>query len=170
MEPDFYQYTYDSQTQPMSLSQAGQIMGQFVAAIRESLPNAIFSMDISPWVAPDNGGDNGQEWYSNFDMSAFTFVNTSGGGTDAASTRIRASNNMTWAGVSQVTGKPILADTGYGVNGSSTGHDDAWDSPTNINARIADGVVSIAQYSPNSNWGSTISQIRGQLDAPRFCP
>jgi hypothetical protein len=37
---------------------------------------------------------------------------------------------MTRGGVSQVTGKPILADNGYGVNGSSSGHDSAWDSAT----------------------------------------
>jgi hypothetical protein len=103
-------------------------------------------------------------------MSQFTFINTSGGSTQAGAARIRSSNQMTWAGVSQVTGKPILADTGYGVNGSSAGHDSAWDNVNNLNARIADGVIGISQYNPNSNWGSTISSIRGQLNMPRFCP
>ncbi len=59
---------------------------------------------------------------------------------------------MTWAGVHQVTGKPILADTGYGVGGQSAGHDPAWDVVANINARIADGVISITQYNPNTSW------------------
>jgi hypothetical protein len=40
----------------------------------------------------------------------------------------------------------------------------------NLNARIADGVVSISQYNPSSSWASTISQIRPQLSAPPFCP
>jgi hypothetical protein len=69
-----------------------------------------------------------------------------------------------------VTGKPILADTGYGANGSSAGHDQNWDVVANINARIADGVVAIAQYNPSSNWGNTISSIRSQLNVPRYCP
>lgn len=169
MEPDYYQYTYDSQTDPMTPAEAGSIMSQFVAAIKEHLPNAVFSIDISPWVAPNNGADGGADWYSNFDMTLFTFVNTSGGSTDAASETIRGSNNMTWAGVSTASGKHVLADTGYGVNGSSAGHDTNWDNPTYINQRIADGVISISQYNPNSNWGSTIAQIRSQLDPPPGC-
>jgi len=129
----------------------------------------VLSMDISPWVAPNDGQDNGMQWYANFDMTAFTFINTSGGSTQANSPKIRG-DMMTWAGVSQVTGKPIMADTGYGVNGSSAGPDMAWDTPANINARMADGVVSISQYNPSSNWGTTISGIRSQLSTPRFCP
>ncbi len=77
---------------------------------------------------------------------------------------------MTWAGVNQVTSKPILADTGYGANGTSAGPDPAWDNPTNINARIADGVVGVSQYNPASNWGATIAANRSQLNMPRYCP
>jgi hypothetical protein len=170
MEPDYYQYTYDSQSDPMSPPEAGQIMGQFVGAIRKHLPNALFSLDISPWVGPNNGEDHGAQWFSNFDMSLFSFVSTSGGGTDAANERIRASNGMTWAGVHRASGKPILADTGYGVNGSSAGHDSAWDNPANVEARMADGVVGVAQYNPQNGWGSTISGVRGQLSTPSTCP
>ncbi len=174
MEPDYYQYTISSQTQPWTPAFAGQTMSQFVGAIKKHLPNAVFSLDISPWVGPNNGGDNGKSWYSNFDMSLFTFLNTSGGGTDASAVKIRAGNDMTWAGVSQVTGKLILADTGYGVNGGPAGPDTAWDAPANINARIADGVVSISQYNPitatTNNWGNTIAAVRPQLNAPSRCP
>jgi hypothetical protein len=169
MEPDFYQYTISSQTQPWTEAQAGQIMSQFVNAVKSALPNAVFSMDISPWVAPNDGGDNGATWYANFNLSLFTFINTSGGSTSASTAKIRG-DAMTWAGVSKVTGKPILADTGYGVNGSSAGPDPAWDAPANINARIADGVVSVSQYNPAATWGTTISANRSQLNTPRFCP
>ena len=89
MEPDWYQYTYTSQqTMALTEAQAGTIMGQFVDAIRQ-LPNAVFSLDISPWVG-SNGSDNGKEWYSHFDMTKFTFINTSGGSTDATYTKIRS--------------------------------------------------------------------------------
>jgi hypothetical protein len=170
MEPDWYQYTNSSQTDPMTPAEASSILSQFVSAIKQYLPNARFSMDISPWVAPNNGGDNGQQWYSNFNMGQFTFINTSGGSTEAANTKIRSTNNMTWAGVSTVTGKPILADTGYGANGVSAGHDANWDNPSYINARMKDGVIGISQYNPSSNWGDTIKRIRSQLGTPKFCP
>lgn len=170
MEPDWYQYTLSNQTSPLTPAEAGQIMTRYVQAMKEHLPNAHFSMDISPWVPPNNGSDNGADWYKNFDMSLFTFINTSGGGTEANNTKIRSTNNMTWAGVSSVTGKGILADTGYGVNGASAGHDAIWDVVGNINARINDGVLGIAQYNPNANWGQTIASIRSQLATPKFCP
>ena len=169
MEPDWYQYVGSAQTKPMTKDQAGTLMSQFVDAVKQFLPNAVFSMDISPWVG-SNGADNGAEWYSHFDMSKFTFINTSGGGTNAATARIRASNQMTWAGVHQVTGKPILADTGYGANGVSAGPDPNWDVTSNINARLADGVASISQYNAAPTWGSTITDLRAQLRTPLTCP
>jgi len=145
-------------------------MTEFVQALASSLPNARFSLDVSPWVAPNNGSDHGADWFSNFDMSLFTFVSTSGGGTNANTEKIRSSNNMTWAGLRQASGKPILADTGYGANGVSAGEDPNWNVAANINARIADGVISISQYNPGSNWRNTITGIRGQLDTPPVCP
>jgi hypothetical protein len=170
MEPDFYQYTTSSQTAPWTPAEAGQIMAEFVAALKSSLPNARFSIDASPWVAPNNGGDHGANWFSNFDMSLFTFVNTSGGGTNANTDKIRNDNNMTWAGLRQAAGKPILADTGYGANGVSAGEDPNWNVAANVNARIADGVISISQYNPGSGWANTISSLRSQLNATSSCP
>ena len=170
MEPDWYQYTGGGQSQPFSAADAGTKMTALVNALKSSLPNAVFSLDISPWVAPNNGSDGGKTWFSNFDMSLFTFVNTSGGGTSASTAKIRSSNNMTWATLHQASGKPILADTGYGAGGGSAGPDPAWDVVANINARIADGVVSITQYNPSNTWGSTISGIRSQLSTPSICP
>lgn len=169
MEPDWYQYTISNQSAPWTPAQAGSKMTELVNVLKASLPNARFSIDVSPWVG-SNGADNGKAWFANFDMSLFTFVNTSGGGTNANTTKIRSSNQMTWSGLNQVTGKPILADTGYGANGMSAGHDPNWDSAANVNARIADGVISIAQYNPNSGWSATISGIRSQLSTPKFCP
>ncbi len=170
MEPDWFQYTLSEQTSPMTPTESGQIIAGFVNAMKKHLPNAYFSMDISPWVPPSNGGDQGAQWYANFDLSLFDYINTSGGGTEADNIKIRSSNEMTWAGVHGVTGKMILADTGYGVNGASEGHDDVWDNPQHINARIADGVLGVAQYNPKSDWGSTIAQIRDQLQKPSSCP
>jgi hypothetical protein len=169
MEPDFYQYTDDTQGSPLTATEAGDILKQYVLAIKESLPNAVFSLDISPWVT-DNGATNGQDWYSHFDLSLFTFINTSGGSTLGSSEKIRNDNLMTWAGVNGVTGKGILADTGYGAAGVSAGHDRIWDSAQNLNDRVEDGVVAISQYNPKSDWAATIKSVRGQLKTPTYCP
>jgi hypothetical protein len=169
MEPDWYQYIASTQGDPMTKTEAGTILGQYAAAIKQHLPNAYLSIDISPWI-DDNGATNGKDWYSHFDLTQFTFANTSGGNTLAANTKIRTDNNMTWAGVSQVIGKGVLADTGYGAAGVSAGHDANWDAVTDLNARIADGVVSISQYNPKADWATTIKTIRSQLKTPRFCP
>jgi len=103
-------------------------------------------------------------------MTLFTFVNTSGGGTNANNAKIRNSNNMTWAGLRQASGKPILADTGYGANGVSAGEDPNWNVAANVNARIADGVIAISQYNPGSGWANTISSLRPQVNATPSCP
>jgi hypothetical protein len=170
MEPDWYQYTGANEgAGKWTPAQAGMIMGQLVAALRSSLPNARFSIDVSPWVG-NNGTDNGAAWYANFDMTQFTFVNTSGGGTNAATAVIRSANKMTWAGLSLTTGKPILADTGYGANGVAVGEDPGWNVAANINARMADGVVSISQYNPTSSWGATVAGVRDQLNTPKLIP
>jgi hypothetical protein len=168
MEPDYYQY-YDAAQGggtrgqpggPFSGAEAANYMSQMIAAVKQILPNAVFSMDVSPWEP-----DNGCSWYSFFDMTQFTFVNTSGGGTLADSANIRT-GEATWAGVHQCSGKPILADTGYGAAGGSAGPDPAWDAPANINARIANGVVSITQYNPTaSTWGATLAAARPSLSA-----
>ncbi len=166
MEPDWYQYTGTSQTKPWTAAQAGTNMTALVNALKSNTSlRAYFSLDISPWIP-----NNGSSWYPNFNLSLFTFINTSGGGTDANNTKIRSSNAMTWAGVNSVTGKPILADTGYGAAGSPQGEDTVWNVAANINARMADGVVGICQYNPTSSWGSTVAGVRGQLNTPRYCP
>jgi hypothetical protein len=166
MEPDYYQY-YDAAQggDPLTGAEAANYMLQMTQAVKAILPNAFFSMDISPWE-PSPGGC---AWYAYFNMSQFSFVSTSGGDTLAASTAIRSGED-TWAGVHQCSGKPILADTGYGAAGVSSGYDPNWDVAANINARIADGVVSITQYNPNSNqtaaaWGGIIAATRPSLNA-----
>lgn len=166
MEPDYYQYASGSKQQggPLSSQEAGAFMGELVAAVRKHLPNAVFSMDISPWVA------NPSEWFGAFRMSDFTYMNTSGGRTEAGNTRIRAANPMTWKSVRELTGKPIIADDGYGVAGASIGHDDTWDVPANLNARIGDGVIAITQVNPKADWNAVITATRSQLQAPGGCP
>lgn len=164
MEPDYYQYASSSQQGGgLSSTELGQKMAELVAIIKKYLPNAIISMDISPWNTNQSG------WYGSFKMPDFSFVNTSGGGTEANSNKIRNTDNTTWRGIFDITGKAIIADDGYGVAGSSTGHDDTWDDPNNLNARIADGVIAITQANPRSDWNGIITSLRPKLNKPLLC-
>jgi hypothetical protein len=165
MEPDYYQYASDSKQQggPLSFQEAGAYMGDLVAAVRKHLPNAVFSMDISPWVA------NPAAWFGAFKMSDFTYINTSGGGTEADNARIRMANPMTWKSVHDLTKKPIIADDGYGVAGSSTGHDGSWDVASNLKARMGDGVIAITQANPKADWNATLTGLKPQLGPIEGC-
>lgn len=114
-------------------------------------------MDISPWIADQAG------WFGNFNMNDFTYLNTSGGGKRADSEFITHDNITRWRDVHRITGKKIIADCGYGVAGASTGHDNAWDNPANIRARMADGVIAVHQANPRSDWDAILATLKPQL-------
>lgn len=161
MEPDYYQYFSGDQSVQLSFSDASDYMNELMDIVQSHLPNALFSLDISPW-------NNDQQTYINsFDIDRFSFMHTSGGRTEAGSERIRmdSHNDVTWQEVSSISGKPVIADDGYGVGGGSTGHDETWDDANNLKARISDGVCAITQKSPNNSWGSTISSLKSELSS-----
>lgn len=160
MEPDYSQYCdNDGYNQP-SKSEAAGYMKQMVEAIKKHLPNAYFSMDISPW---DNAISS---YYQNFDMSLFSFISNSGGRTEAGSDRIRYdnNNNVTWSGASSAAGgKCIIADDGYGRGGKPTGHASDWDDINNIKNRMRDGVIAITHKDPQSGWANTVKSLKSAL-------
>ena len=98
--------------------------------------------------------------------SNLTYMHTSGGRTDAASQRIRTADVTTWAQVHEITGRGLIADTGYGVGGDATGHDDAWDVPSNLDARMADGVIALTQASPSPSWLRGLGALRSRIRHP----
>ena len=56
---------------------------------------------------------------------------------------------MKWSEVSQITGKKIIADCGYGVGGGASDNCGPWFT-SSINDRINDGVVSLSMANPSS--------------------
>ena len=159
MEPDFSQYC-DGDGNDLSKSEAADVMKKLIGAVKKYLPNAYFSMDISPW---DN---NISSYYSNFDMSLISFLSNSGGRTQAGSDRIRsdANNNVTWAGASSAAGGLcIIADCGYGVGGKPTGHASDWDNIDNIKNRMKDGVLAITHKDPAVGWANTVKSLKTSL-------
>ena len=171
MEPDYSQYTESTQNGGgITYQQAGTLMNDIIGTIKKSLPKAMFSMDISPWK--DTTWQ--VNWYNALNISSnFSFINTSGGQSKAATDFISDSWSPSlpkWAWVLKRWGKPVIADAGYGVNGSGTGHDNNWDNVNNLKARIADGVIGVSQYNAKNDWYTTIRSIRNQLPTPPKCP
>jgi hypothetical protein len=169
MEPDYYQYASDSRQSggPLTFQQAGDYMHQIVTAVKAILPNAVFSMDISPWMPAATL----PQWLAAFQMGDFSFMNTSGGATLGNSANIRA-NQLTWAQVYNAAQKPIIADASYcgGSGCTSQQHDANWDVAANLTARIANGVTAITHVNVPDNWSSTITSLRPQLGPPVKCP
>ena len=166
MEPDWYQYIGSGQTVRWTAAQAGTKMTALVQAMGTSRPNAYYSMDLSPWMS-DSAATS---WFANFDMSLFTFINTSGGNSDGNIPKIRANNSMTWAGAFKAAGnKPIIADTGYGAAGAGTGEDTDWNVASGINDRMREGVAALIQPYPGATWGDTVASIQPQLNTPPTC-
>jgi hypothetical protein len=79
IEPDFWQYYGWTQTQvngALSGTFMRQLLDDYVAAIKQSLPNTLISWDISAWI-----GEQGmRDWWSFFQSADYiNFVHTSGG-------------------------------------------------------------------------------------------
>lgn len=165
MEPDYFQYAQpgNQNGNPLSFEEAGMFIGECIDIVKGSLPNALVSLDLSPWIEDQGVTDH---WFRALPLSKVDFMNTSGGVSQASSTLIKGDNRLTWKKVHDATGKCIIADAGYGVGGGGTGHDAGWDDVKNVNSRISEGVLAIIQFSPKPDWDNTIRSISGQLASP----
>jgi hypothetical protein len=119
IEPDFWQYYGDKNQQGGGISgpQMRSLFDGMVSKIKANLPNALISWDISAWI----GQDGFRTWWGFFSSSnQINFVHTSGGEAQGGSSQLRP-NELSWSFVSSVTGKKIIADSGYGVGGGANG-------------------------------------------------
>lgn len=171
LEPDILQYHeetsyWGTQTDPLSLAEMKSLVTDIVAKIKTNLPNAKISFDISPWLGGTDWQAAHTEWWNNVSGAGFAYRNTSGGRTLGNNARIRsdANNLTTWAGIKSISKLPIIADDGYGVGGASNSDWYEWMDATNLNARIADGVVALSIQKPASDYGSKITAVRSQLN------
>lgn len=114
IEPDFYQY-YRKDGSHGVQQEGGPLTGQemralfdgIAQAIKAALPNALISWDISPWA------EDMETWWGFFKTSPYiNFIHTSGGQARGDTKTIKDNNRATWAGMKQLTGKPIIADSG----------------------------------------------------------
>lgn len=147
IEPDFYQYYSDAKQAngPLSGEYMRALFDDFVKAIKSELPNAIISFDISAWATQEQM----RKWWSYFASSTdIDYLHTSGGQSRPDIAGIKP-NELTWSFMSQLTGKKIIADCGYGVAGAADNNCMGWKSDSNLSNRVKDGVVAVSQGSYN---------------------
>lgn len=167
LEPDFHQYAeatsyWGTQSNPLSYAEAATLMTDIVAKIKNNLPNAKISFDISPWIGGSDWVKSQTEWWKAMPNSNFSYRNTSGGRTQGDQARIRSDNNnlTTWAGINAISKLAIIADDGYGVGGASNSDWYEWMTLSNLNSRIADGVVALSIQKPASDYNDKIAALR----------
>lgn len=125
IEPGFWQYYGDPSQQNGGLSgeQMRRLFDEICLVIKSKLPNALISWDISPWLDELSM----RKWWSFFATSnLIDFIHTSGGESLASSSQIQQNMIIRWSFMSQLTGKKIIADTGYRVAGSTSSHNSDW--------------------------------------------
>ena len=121
IEPDLNQYHRDhtQESGPLSGTEIGSLFHDFAKAIKDNHPGASIAWDISPWL-PE--WEMRQYWgYFSSSYSMIDFLVTSGGGGQANSPHIHG-NELTWRFMHDLTKRPIISDTGYGVAGKLSGN------------------------------------------------
>jgi hypothetical protein len=159
IEPNFWRY-YGIASQhngPLSGNYVRSLFDEIIKTIKKYLPKSLISWDIQKELSRTAM----QIWWRFFSNSSnIDFIHTSGGESIKCSDAISESSNLTWKYMNSLTGKKILADTGYVTNS----HSDEWDNIDNLKARISDGVLGVTQYSArNEDWKKVLSFIRTNL-------
>lgn len=172
IEPDWHQYHEKSQRGGgLPQAQMVELFSRMVGRVKRHLPAARISLDISPWVTDQRA------WLRPFLASCqVDFLHTSGGRTTAGSERVRSidtNNAVTWRELHELSGRGIIADTGYGPGGgrrsADRSFDYAWFEPKNLRARIADGVVALTQVHPFPGWESRLPRLRASMPRAVHC-
>ena len=171
MEPDWHQYSVPTQHGGgLSHTAMVNLFVAMVGRVKRHLPLSLISLDVSPWIS-----DVGR-WMAPFlEHGSVDYVHTSGGRTTANSERIRgqeAGNWLTWAELHRLSGRGIIADTGYGVGGKLTDHaeyEKAWLDADHLRERIADGVIAVTHANPPPGWDQSVQALRQSLPPTRQC-
>lgn len=161
LEPDFVQYTEGSQQGGgISYADAKTLLSDIIDVVKAEMPNALISMDISPWK------DQSVIIPAMIPVDKIDFMNTSGGISQPGAT---IKDITSWASVWNLTKKGIFADDGYGTAGVPTNPNPGWTDLNNLKARINDGVIGLYEAVPPKSWGNTIAALRPSLPELKTC-
>jgi hypothetical protein len=168
MEGDFVQLVAGSQSSPLTYAEMGQLTADITCAIKSNMPNAVVALDQSSW----NSDDVTKNYWGamknvNYDMVWTTGVGNNKGFIEGGATS--SSYNAataTYAYLHTLTGRTILVDTSAGISAAG----DSWStaSLTDLNARIAEGVVA-ANITGTAPTQANISKLSG-ISAIPSCP
>jgi hypothetical protein len=160
IEPDFIQYTGSEQNSPLSMGELGSLATDIVCAIKSNMPNAVIALTHSSWIREPEYSS----YWSNMPLDLADFVHETGrADTGAYLNDTDAANRSdgTWNYLGSLTGKPVLADTSFGV----TEMNDSWStsSASTLNGHIESGLAGVLLGAPPGNLQSNISGLQPSL-------
>jgi hypothetical protein len=161
LEGDFIQYTTETQQNPLSYAEAGQLTADIICAIKANEPNAAVAMNHSAW----NSNEETDEFWRAMPLSIMDFVWTTGAGNAngfiTSGTTASSYNGETakYSYLHSLTGKRVLVDTSFGASQQA----DSWSdqNASTLNQRIADGIfaVNVTSPPPDSTYSGRISAL-----------
>lgn len=163
LEPDLSQYAEGQSGNPLSMAELGSFTQDIICAIKTNMPNAVIALNHSTWLT---GNQTRAFWGAMpldlVDMLHITSqANVPGGYFNTTDANGRAEG--TFAFLNQLTNKPILADTSFGI----TTMQDSWSSSdaATLNQRIGDGVIGALIYPTPGNYQQRINTLSPALDS-----
>ncbi len=152
LEGDFVQYTYDDQSDPLSMEELGALADEIVCAIKSNQPHALVAMDHSAWLAD---AVTNQFWAA-MPTASLDFMWTTGVGNNAGFLNPGADGDAYNAATARyrhlydISGLGILVDTSFGASQAA----DSWsgEATSDLNERIAEGVIAVNVTQPPEDY------------------
>jgi hypothetical protein len=168
LEGDFVEYAGSSESNPLTMTELGQLAADITCAIKSNMPNAVVAIDHSVW----NPDQTTKDFFNamkavNYDMVWTTGV-ANNNGYISADTNSSGYNAATakYSVLHQLTGKTILVDDGCGAE---TNEDWSKGSASLLNGLIASGAIAFTHCGRlESNYQSLITALEPQLSST--CP
>ena len=159
-EPDYYQYSIDEISQiggGLTYAEAGQYLRDFLAVVKQELPNVVFVMDTAPWL-----GSHATAWFAAMPMDMMSYVSAYGVPTETIQ---NGAWSNTWREFHELTGLGVLAE-GWAYNAPQAN----WHDPNTINQLISWGVVAESFRTPPLTWGDVAAANAPLLNSLVTCP
>jgi hypothetical protein len=155
LEGDFVQYSYTTQTSPLSYAELGSLARDITCAIKSNQPNAVVAMNHSPWISNDQA--NGFWGAQPLDVLDLVWVQGAGDTDVFVNSAAYNATTANYAWLHQKTNKKIMAETSY----AGSGQNDRWStaSAAAINARVANGVIGVLVTNPPSTYQSVSTSL-----------
>ena len=158
LEGDYIQYSYEEQSNPLSMAELGSLARDITCAIKSNQPNAVVGVNHSPWISDEEFN----EFWSAMPMDVMDISWVQGAGDTGTFVNSWGEDTANYTSLRQITGRPIMAETSYDGGGN-----DRWTnaSASAINERISEGVIAVLVNSPAGGYESSIQSFSGQLNS-----